>query len=77
MANLIKANVGSLGVKLNRVVPGTMEMGRTGMSLMSGMFTIINVRERIDADAVATVSRHQAPAGTHAIEATAANSVKI
>jgi manganese oxidase len=98
MANLIGADVRGLDAKLNRVVPGTMVMGQTGMGgmqemnmaqprnavsmaggqgpfgpiEMGGMFTMIKVRDRIDDDAAAIASWHQAPDGTRAIEATAA-----
>lgn len=98
MANLIGADVRGLDAKLNRVVPGTMVMGQTGMGgmqemnmtqprnavsmaggqgpfgpiEMGGMFTMIKVRDRIDDDAAAIASWHQAPAGTRAIAATAA-----
>ena len=107
MANLIGADVRGLDAKLNRVVPGTMVMGQTGMGgmqemnmaqprnavsmaggqgpfgpiEMGGMFTMIKVRDRIDDDAAAIASWHQAPAGTRAIEATtaelAADGIKI
>ena len=98
MANLIGADVRGLDAKLNRIVPGTMVMGQTGMGgmqemnmpqprnavsmwggqgpfgpvEMGGMFTLIKVRDRIDDDAVATASWHQAPPGTRSLEATAA-----
>lgn len=46
--------------------------GPFGPVEMGGMFTVIKVRDRIDDDAAAAASWHQAPAGTRAIEASAA-----
>lgn len=46
--------------------------GPFGPVEMGGMFTLIKVRDRLDNDAAAAASWHQAPPGTRAVEATAA-----